>query len=518
MRALSQFDENSFLGMNDRYPTHLLPTGVFQLAENVLVSDNKIEKRKGTDAVADSLGDFAILGGSAFEPSGGTKYHIVLFNGSSNSQLHSWAGSGNFSAIGSANLTKDVAMNFVQASNRLFGFNGLEVVDIDSSLTVTRNRSGVPTAKFGVWFHNYLFTANTASNPSRLQWSDIGDPTTFTVGNHFDVNPNDGDEITGLAIINDELFVFKKNTIWSITGWSGATFSATTAAGQNTNSKLFGYGAVSHQSIVNTGRDLYYLSFVGGIPAIRSFQQTLFAETIEQGVVSEDVETTLNGVNKAQLSKCVGVYDGKYIYWALPNGANTTNNLVLVFDPERRRKTTLGVLRSWVKWTGITPSQYWVSTISGQAKVYFGDATTGGFVFEQGTSTHEDNGTPVEMDVWTRDYMLSPVRKSKWKYIFVKYETGATGTLDVNTRIERADDFALTEAISLAGNSPGLGPTGTFTLDESFLGGANTSIERCSPGKAVGNLFGIRFTEDSSSSCVMYDFQVLGYAKGIRDQ
>ena len=516
MQRLNLINEDFFFGMNDRIPPHLLPKGVFQLIENALVGNNKIEKRLGTNNIADSLGAFAILGLSAFEPSGGTKRMIACLNGSANAQLYSWTGSGAFSAIGSANLTIDKQMNFIQASNYLFGFNGAEVVDYDGT-TVTRNRSGVPQATFGVWFHNYLFTANTSSNPSRLQWSDLGDPITFTAANFFDVNPNDGDEITGLGIINDELYVFKKNSIWAITGWSGSTFSATTVAGQNTNSKLYGYGCVSHQSIVSTGKNLYYLSFLGNIPHIRNFNQTVFAETIEQGIVSYDMEDTLDGVNKSQLSKCAGVYDGRYIYWALQNGASTTNNLVIVLDPERRSKYKAETLRSWVKWTGITPSQYAVSTISGRAKVYFGDATTGGFVFEQGTSTYDDNGTAIDMDIRSKDYMFYNARKTKWKYIYLKSQTGSAGTLDVNARIEQAVDFTNQESISLVGNSPGLGPTGTFTLGVSVLGGSVITKDRVTLAHLTGTLLGIQFVEDSANSCEIYDYQILGFPRGLRE-
>ncbi len=517
MQNLSTINEDQFLGMNDKYPSHLLPAGVFQLVENALVSDNKIKKRLGTDNIADSLGAFSILGGSAYEPSGGTKRQIVCRDGSSNAQLYSWTGAGAFSPIGSANLTSGLQMNFVQAANRLFGFNGAEVVDVDSALTVTRNRSGIPQGKIGIWFHNYLFVANTTSNHSRLEWSALGDPTTFSGTDYFDVNPNDGDEITGMGIINNELFVFKKNTIWTITGWSGATFDATTAAGQNTNNKLFGYGAVSHQSIVNTGKDLYYLSFLGKTPYIRSFQQTTFAETIEQGIVSFDVETLLDGVNKSQLPKVSGVYDGKYIYWALPSGASTTNDLVIVFDPERKAKSGNTTYRSWVKWTGMTPAQYFVSTISGQAKVYFCDATSGGFVFQQDTSTYEDNGAAITMDVRTRDYMMSNARKSKWKYTYLKHGTGSAGTLKVNARVDKAADFTLQESISLAGNSPGLGPTGTFTLNDSVLGGANITKERVNLAQMIGDLFGIQFKESTANSCEIFDYQVMGFKKGFRN-
>ena len=515
MQNLTSVNEIQFIGYNDNLPSHLLPKGVFQVAQNVRLVDSRIVKRPGNTPIGATLGAFIHLGISAYEPAGGTKKIIVCRDGTSNSQLYESTG-GNFSAIGSANLAMGAQMNFVQASNYLFGFNGTDVVDYDNT-TVTRNRAGVPIGKFGYWFHNYLFVAGVTSAPNRLYFSNLGVPITFTGSDYIDINANDGDEITGLNILNDELIIFKKNSVWAISGWSGASFGATTIAGQNTTLKAAGVGTPSHQSIVSTGRDLYYLSFNGGIPHFRSFTQTVFAKTVEEGVISHDIETTMDGLNKSQLDNCAGTYDGKYIYWGVCSGGSTTNNLILILDPEKTYRTTMGTMRSWVQDSGYTPSQYTISTISGRAKTYFADATTGGLVYEQGTSVYTDNGTAVTMDVRTRDIMFSPVKKTKYKYMYIKYKSGSAGTLLVNARIDQAADYGLQESVSLQGSSPGLGPTGTFTLGVSMLGGSTIVKDRVTFAHLTGTLLGIQFKESTSNSCELYDYEVLGFEKGLRD-
>lgn len=150
-------DEN-FLGMNDRFNGSDLPTGVFQLIQNGLVDTNNIVKRPGTTGSDVVVSSGTFLGGTAFEPAGGNKLQVACLNGASNARLYTSDDGTAFSAIGTANLTNDAQMNFVQCANRLFGFNGTEVVDVASDgTTVTKNRSGVPIGKFGFWFHNYLF-------------------------------------------------------------------------------------------------------------------------------------------------------------------------------------------------------------------------------------------------------------------------------------------------------------------------------------------------------------------------
>jgi hypothetical protein len=278
-----KFDEKFFIGMNDRFPPHELPAGVFPLLDNVLCADNKIVKRPGNSGSTAIAGAKTMLGSIAYERSSGTKSQIVCYNGASNSQLYESTNGAVFTGIGSANLTKDLMMNFVVASDKLLGFNGTDVVDYDG-VTVTKNRAGIPIGKFGFWFHNYLFVAGVSGNTNRLYWSDLGNPLAYTGANFIDINANDGDSITGLGTLNDELLVFKNNSIWSITGFSGSTFSASTVAGQNTNSRIYGFGTPSHRSIVAAGKNLYYLSFVAGIPHIRCLS-VLYTAILLMGVL-----------------------------------------------------------------------------------------------------------------------------------------------------------------------------------------------------------------------------------------
>lgn len=513
----TRFDEKFFIGMNDRLPSHELPAGVFNLLDNVLIADNKIVKRPGNSGSTAIAGSQKILGSVAFERSNGTKSQIVCLNGASNAQLYESSNGITFVAIGSANLTKDAQMNFVVASDVVFGFNGTEVVDYDGT-TVTKNRATLPIGKFGFWFHNYLFVAGVAGFPNRLFWSDLGTPTTFTSANFIDMSANDGDAITGLCAFinagNDQLLVFKNNSLGGIEGFSGSTFSTTTIAGLNTSSVNFGFGTPSHRSILAVGKNVYYLSFVGGIPHIRMLERSLYGTLLDAGVVSYEIETTLNAVNKSQLARVAGVYDGKYCYWALPSGSSTTNNLVIQMWHDKLYQTAQGPMRSWVKHTsGYTVDNFFNSTISGRAKIYWSDASTSGKVFLIDPSLNTDNGVATVSEVRTRDYVGDPDRKTKWRYNPIKYDTGSAGTLVVNARTDQAASYGNQQNISLAGSSPGLG---MFVLGTSLLGGSMTSRTIVTLQQLTGTLLGLQFKESTSNGLTMYDFQVLGNRKGFR--
>ena len=509
--------ESHFVGFNDTNPSELLTPGVFQVVQNAYVSDNKISKVPGSSSIAASIASQNIVGLSSYENiSTSTKLIVACVNGVSNSRLYTWGGSGNFSAIGSANLTNSLPMRFEVANNILWGFNGAEEVDYDGT-TVTHNRSNVPLGYFPAWFHNYLFVANTTNYPNRLFWSNLGDPTTFSGSNYVDINPGDSDSITGLGMLQDELYVFKKETIWGVTGWSGSSFSSTTIATQNTNARIMGYGCISPDSIIGTGNDLYFFSFLGNVPVIRSLKKTINGVTLGGGVISEDIAGTMGSINLNALTAIQGIFDGRYAMWSVPTGSSTTNNLIIVLDTwgigTHKGVTTY----PWTTMNGKNAGRFILSSISGKELPYFSDTAASGLVFKFDSSIHSDNGSPVVMDVKTRDFMIDPSRKNKWKYLYFKYLTGSAGSLQVNARIDQAASFGTQAIQSLQGNSPGLGPTGNFTLGVSVLGGQMTSKSRVTFAQLVGTMLGVEFKEATSSPCTIYEYSIYAIPKGLRN-
>jgi hypothetical protein len=203
----------------------------------------------------------------------------------------------------------------------------------------------------------------------------------------------------------------------------------------------------------------------------------------------------------------------------MPSGSSTINDLVLVFWPKIRISGyRVGFLsfRSWTKWNGIHPAQFMQSDISGQSKIYFGDATKNGFVFQLNANTSDDNGTPIVMEIRTRTYESSRSAKSKFKYLYFKHKSGSPGSLAIGARIDRALSFANQKTVSLQGNSPGLGPTGTFTLGVSILGAPDRSTVRVPLKQLTGHMLDIQFLEETANPCDIYDFSLYGIRKGLR--
>jgi hypothetical protein len=243
-------------------------------------------------------------------------------------------------------------------------------------------------------------------------------------------------------------------------------------------------------------------------------ERTLYGNIIDGGIVSSELEGTMNALNKTQLVKAAGEFDGKYCYWALPSGSNTTNTIVIQLWHDKLYQTAQGPMRSWVRHSsGYTVDNFFISTISGRAKLYWSDTSTSGKVFLIDSSIYTDNGTIITSEVRPRDYMGDPIRKTKWRYNVVKYDTGSAGTLQVNAKIDQATTYANERNISLTGSSPGLG---SFILGTSLLGGAATSRNFVNLQQLTGTLLGLQLIEATNNPLTLYDFQVLGNRKGMR--
>lgn len=346
---------------------------------------------------------------------------------------------------------------------------------------------------------------------------------TSTLSNFVDINPGDGDEITGLGVLNDELFIFKRNTIWSLSGFSGTSFTVTTANTQNTNNRIHGYGCISPGSIVSTGDDIYFLSFVGDIPHIRSLVKTQYATTVEGGIITDDITGTMKTLNKNALGTTQGIYDGRYIKWALPTTSSALPDLIIELDTYSIARVRGKTFYPFVKRGGLHPQFFITSTISGAATVYFADwldtaPYTQGVIYKFDTAINTDLlvKNQIAMVVLTRAYMPDPARKFKWKYLYLKHDTGEISSLIINSNTDQGD-FGQQAIIDL--NTGDGNRLDSFVLDTSTLGGSGGSVasERINLAGMVGKMAQFSFSESSNVPLSLYDWEIYAIPRGLRN-
>jgi len=168
-------------------------------------------------------------------------------------------------------------------------------------------------------------------NPSSVRFSDPGIPTTWGANNYADLEPGDGEQITGMIAWRDRLFVFKETKFFVL----GSTSVS------STGNPIFNYYPIENgQGLVSpgaicAGRDaVYFLGrdgvyrTTGGVGELISGQLDPFFTDI---VPPDFYESSV--LNHAQLSKARMTFWQEQIFLAIPTGSSTFNDRVLVHDP-----------------------------------------------------------------------------------------------------------------------------------------------------------------------------------------
>ena len=104
---------------------------------------------------------------------------------------------------------RDVTQNLIAGGTIYFGD--------DTTLPLSqRDHTAPERTKYAEVFGdrvNRVFLAGDENYPNRLYWSALGEPDYFPAANFLDIDPDPGDEITGLKIFQGKLFIFKRNSI-----------------------------------------------------------------------------------------------------------------------------------------------------------------------------------------------------------------------------------------------------------------------------------------------------------------
>ena len=196
--------------------------------------------------------------------------------------------------------------------------------------------TGEPNARYATTFRQRVYvTSYTSTSSARVSFSDAGDPTTFTVGNNFDVEGERGELITGQRDYNDEFIIFKTNSFFA--------YDETTLKQRN---NLYGaYNHKVHQEI----NGLVYSFCPEGI-----FKTN--GRTVEK--ISRPVQEWIDGYRpiRETLSNTIvtntfaTVYDDKYMLYIddVTVGGVAYTDVVLVYDT---------ILGNWSIYTGLTNFQ-----------------------------------------------------------------------------------------------------------------------------------------------------------------
>jgi hypothetical protein len=262
------------------------------------------------------------------------------------------------------------------------------------------------------------------------------DPYAVTVGK------GDGDIINGLAIINDQLAIFKRKRI-------AVLFSKENSVNFSVEWAPAGVGCTSPDGLA-TYRGIAYFPAEDGV---YTFDGSLVKK------ISDKISSTYKGIGN--LTTIVGeCYDGKY-YMAYTPAGGSTNSKVLVYDIDTQ---------SWWKYDGMDISSWMLFDKGNDTYEFYGCDASDGFIYKMFDGTN-DAGSAINF-YWISKWndFSAPERKKRFRKVYTQFEkTTEAATVVFGVNYDFGTAFTKTE-INTQGSSSTLGTTGSFLLGTSVLG------------------------------------------------
>lgn len=145
---------------------------------------------------------------------------------------------------------------------------------------------------------------------SALVFSELGDPRTFPTANIVLLDPNDGDEITGLGKVGPYLVAFKRRKTFVI-------YDGDTGANRRISDTI---GCTAAKSIAEGPQGLFFLTPDRGV--YRTGGQAL-------ELVSDNIAPTLDGLTGSQKAATQGVVHDDHYYLSAPGSFTADLDLTL---------------------------------------------------------------------------------------------------------------------------------------------------------------------------------------------
>lgn len=318
------------------------------------------------------------------DQSAGTSEQLMVANNAGDTQgVIYYNNAGTWTAAKSTDTASKKSF-FVSFIDYVFRVNGADVVasSADGVTWGTTNAPSTITPKFGAVFQDRVYFANGAtSNRSRFWFSSLpssGAVTWNTTDDWVDVNPDDGDQITGLENNGNRLLIFKNRALYR---W---TF------GQVEPDRLIGVGTSSQASIkTNLDVGVTFFANPNGVYAYAGARPKLLSRKI-QDIID-------------------GVADWTAVYAEIDNDHYYLSVGTVTIDGRSYANTVLVYHISLDAWSvyqlALRPTM--MARLSETApieNVYFGSTDGRTYKFLSGTS---DNDVEIAAEFRSKEYLLN---------------------------------------------------------------------------------------------------------------
>lgn len=204
---------------------------------------------------------------------------------------------------------------------------------------------------------------------------------------YINVGQTDGTGIQFGASQDDRMVLWKDDSVWTV------TFDDTDGFRKI---EILKTGTRSPGSVVFTGNDYLWLDETGNAIVSLGEEENYNGRDRTEVAVSRNIKNILGEINKEYLSGVVSEYHEGKCYWAVPRGASTVNNQILIFDVIK--KVWLPPMEINVP-GGVTSISTFIE--GGKKKVYYGYST--GKIYRD-HDAYTDDGNPIESFILTKKY------------------------------------------------------------------------------------------------------------------
>jgi len=388
-----------------------------------------------------------------------------------------------------------------------FNFDGTDkivVVDganaptvFNSSLAATDvSESSVSGSKFVVSFKNHMFYAGKSTTKQEVIFSQPFDEDAFSSGSgagSFKVD----DEITGLKVFRDDLFIFCETRIFKLTGTSSANFAVSDVTRD--------IGCINGDTIQEFAGDLIFL----GPDGLRTIAGTARIGDVELGTISSNVQSIFNDniASASEFDSIVIPDKTQYrIFFTKSSVAeNQTKGIICVM---RGQKFEFAELR------GIRPASTDHFVSEGDVIVLHG-AYSGGYVYRQESGNTFD-GTVIFGKYRSPDLTFEdPGIRKHMQRVIVNYKPEAAIDADLFVRYDYEAASSARPAAYPLDSTDVVAIYGTSVYGTPTYGGASQPLVR-QPVEGSGFAVALRVNDGGSTAPYSLKGFQLEYQLGAR--
>tara|TARA_R100000306_G_C4376931_1_gene142340 strand:- start:1231 stop:2727 length:1497 start_codon:yes stop_codon:yes gene_type:complete len=309
-------------------------------------------------------------------------------------------------------------------TEKLIMVNGANNPRIISGTSIsTVSATGVPTnAQYVASYQNHMFFAGMSGTPQQLTFSVPFDEDNYASGSGAGTIKVD-DDITGLKVFRDSLFVFCRDRIFKLEGTGTANFAISLVSRR--------LGCLDGFSIQEIGGDLVFL----GPDGVRTVQGTARIGDVELGAISKPIQKRFESISLDRISSVVIREKSQYRLFRPTSGGTEVSSEGIIGVIKANPQGQVGW--EWAETKGVKPSCADSDFISNIETIVHGGFD--GYVYKQ-ESGNTFSGTNIAASYRSPDLTLGDagIRKNMQR-INVNYDAEGAVSLALGVKFDFED-------------------------------------------------------------------------------